>query len=141
MNNLLLNNEFKKICNDKYYNIFINNKILIIQGKTKEGNDYIIDNTPIIIKRLLNLDLDVDKSELIWLHGNGPSPHFILYKMVYVNNSNDILQITHFIKSKMPKKSNKSLPLECSFLSNVKKTNIIGMVTIKNEKLSKLLLY
>ena len=141
MNNLLSNNEFKKICNDKYYNIFINNKILIIQGKTKEGNDYIIDNTPIIIKRLLNLDLDVDKSELIWLHGNGPSPHFILYKMVYVDNSNDILQITHFIKSKMPKKSNKSLPLECSFLSNVKKTNIIGMVTIKNEKLSKLLLY
>ena len=54
-----MNNEFKKICNDKYYNIFINNKILIIQGKTKEGNDYIIDNTPIIIKRLLNLDLDV----------------------------------------------------------------------------------
>ena len=35
---------FEKIFGNKNYNVFINNQVLIIQGKTKDGNDFIIDN-------------------------------------------------------------------------------------------------
>ena len=136
---LLSNNNFIKMDGTKLYNVFINDKTLIIQGKTKDGNNFIIDNSPNIIKQSLNLDNDVDKTELIWLHGNGPSQHFILYKLADSFNDSDILKIDNFVKSKLPDKSNKTLPLDCSLLSNVKKTNILGMVIIKNDKLSNLL--
>jgi hypothetical protein len=139
---LLSTDNFIKIGGNKKFNIYGNEKALIIQGKSQDGNNYIIDYSPNIIKQLLNLNTNIDKSELIWLHGNGPSPHFILYKKNNLNNLidyNDILKIDNFVKGKLPSKSNKSLPLECSLLSNVKKTNVIGMVTIKKEKLTNLL--
>lgn len=129
---------FKKIITKKnMYDIFqdnINN--LLIMGKSQLGNDYIIDHAPNIISQLLNIENNNIINQLIWLHGHGPSPHFIFYKN---NNNIDNLQLEIYIKSKCPKKSELNKPLSCCMLKNVKKTDTLGLVSIKNEKLSELL--
>ena len=128
---------FKKILTKKdMYQVFqdTDDNILIV-GKTQLGNDHIIDNASNIISNVLNKD--VKTNELIWLHGHGPSPHFIFYK----NESNNIdnLKLEVFIKSKCSKKSELNKALSCCILNNVKKTNTLGLVHIKHEKLSDLL--
>jgi len=129
---------FKKILTKKdLYNVFEDddNNILIM-GKTQLGNDYIIDNAHLIINDIIKCDENI-QDQLIWLHGYGPSPHFIFYKNK--NISIDKLQLEMFIKSNCSKKSELQKPLSCCMLRNVKKTSTLGLVHIKHEKLSDLL--
>lgn len=126
--------------NNSFYYIFIHNNhklnCILIIGKNQEGNDYIISNAPLILKTHFNI---ISNNEsLIWLHGYGPSPHFIIYV------ANDIMvnsnEIEIFIKNTCPEKSNKNMPLTCALLSNIIKTSTKGLVdVIKEEKLNKLL--
>lgn len=112
----------------KDYHIYTNddnNDILII-GRNQSGNDYIIDNAPQIVSNLLNTE--VTANDLIWLHGAGPSPHFIFYSKTY--DCVNTLELENFVKSKCPAKSDKSLSLHCCLLSDVKKTEVKGMVQI-----------
>jgi hypothetical protein len=111
---------------------------LLIQGKTQIGNDHIINNAHIILGELLNINNNDLKKKLIWLHGHGPSPHFILYKCD--NSTIDNLELEIFIKSKCSKKSELNKALSCCMLDKVKKTDIPGLVYIENKKLTDLLL-
>lgn len=139
MDNLFIKNIVFKSKIYKIYNI-INEKIvncILIIGKNQEGNDYIIDNASSIIKDIYNIE--TTNNNLIWIHANGPSPHFILYKNPnYIIN---IISLQNFIISLCPKKSiiGYSNELHSCMLSNVKKTAIVGLVNIKNIKLNKLL--
>ena len=123
-----------------YIHELYGNDCILISGRTQEGNDFIISNFPTIMINLFQIEIkETDLNNIIWLHGHGPSPHFILYR-----SSKDIHldpnSIEMFIKGKCPPKSDKNLPLTCSLLSNVIKTDIKGLVHIPNEcKLSKLL--
>ena len=139
MANLFIKNIVVKSKIYKIYNI-INEKIvdcILIIGKNQIGNDYIIDNASLIIKDIY--DIETTNNDLIWLHAIGPSPHFILYKNPnYIININNL---QNFIISLCPKKSiiEYSNELHSCLLSKVKKTDIIGLVNIKNVKLNKLL--
>jgi hypothetical protein len=139
MANLFIKNIVLKSKLYKIYNI-INEKIvncILIVGKNQIGNDYIIDNASLIIKDIYNVE--ITNNNLIWLHAIGPSPHFILYKNPdYIININSL---QNFIISLCPKKSiiEHSYELHSCILSNVKKTNTIGLVNIKHIKLTKLL--
>jgi len=135
---------FNKITNIKYdkdqYNIYDymdseNNKSYIIKGNTQDGNDHILRNALIILDKYVGVKVETDK--LIWLHGDGPSPHFILYKDE--NLKLDSMMVTKFVKSLLPKKSNIDKELICSRLSDVKLTEIKGMVNVIEKKLKKLL--
>lgn len=133
---------FEKVIDIKYdvklYNIYKHteyNNCYIIIGKTQDGNDYIISEATNILEKCFNISSTND--ELIWLHGDGPSPHFILYKE---DNILESIEIDIFVKSKCPKKSNKNKKLSCSLLSNVVKTDIKGLVQVKNNSLAKLLI-
>ena len=134
---------FNKITDVKYDNkqyyiykyIDIEQKIsYIIKGRTQDGNDYILRNSKDILRKYLNVDVQCD---LIWLHGDGPSPHFILYKDNDMKIESKKLEL--FIKSLLPDKSNKKEPLSCSLLSDVKLTDVKGLVIVKSKKLNKLL--
>ena len=143
---------FKKVTDIKYdnkmYHIYKytdteSNISYIIKGRTQDGNDFILRNFKEIFKKYLNLDLDVNMDvgivrDLIWLHGDGPSPHFILYRDDNIKLDSRKLEL--FIKSMLPEKSNKNEQLSCSFLSDVKMTNVKGLVIVKSKKLNKLLL-
>ena len=132
---------FKKILTKKdMYTIFQDDSNnLLIMGKTQLGNDHIIDQASTIISELINGNSDDIKKQLIWLHGNGPSPHFILYTDKNNDNKIDNLQLECFVKSKCSKKSELDKQLSCCMLKDVKKTDIPGLVYVKHEKLSDLL--
>jgi hypothetical protein len=126
---------FKQISNNKLYSVYVDDlNNYIIKGRSAIGNDYIISNADNIL--FTDYDIKTYNEDLIWLHGDGPSPHFILYKSINSINCSDI---DKFIKSECPNKSNKNKKLSCCLLSDIKKTKTIGMVTIKNTELSKLL--
>jgi hypothetical protein len=136
----------------KNYHIYVHenygNNCILISGRTQEGNDYIISNLPTILMNNFQIQIQGQGqgqgqgqifNNVIWLHGHGPSPHFILYR-----SSSDIVLnpnvLEMFIKSKCPIKSNRDMPLTCSLLSNIVKTNVKGLVEVPNpNKLNKLL--
>ncbi len=122
---------------NKDYHVYIDSELsdILIIGKNQLGNDFIIDNAPNIINNLINND--IQKKDLIWMHGSGPSPHFIFYSKNLENI--DLVKLENFIKSKCPEKSDKSSSLDCCLLSNVIKTDIPGKVVIKSQKLSKVI--
>ncbi len=140
---------------NKDYHVYTDNELsdILIIGKNQLGNDFIIDNAPNIINNLINNDIHTEgiyarasscqnskllqKRDLIWMHGNGPSPHFIFYSKNLENI--DLVKLENFIKSKCPEKSDKSSSLDCCLLSNVIKTDIPGKVVIKSQKLSKVI--
>ena len=132
-----MNLEKHTLSSNKDYHVYTDNEFnnILIIGRNQLGNDFIIDNSPNIINNLINND--VSSKDLIWIHGNGPSPHFIFYSktLKYI----DTVKLENFIKSKCPDKSGKSSSLDCCLLSNVIKTDIPGKVIIKSQKLSKVI--
>jgi len=131
---------FEKIqSKSKIYNTYIldNNDAILFIGKTQEGNDYLISNVVRILAESFNTE--TTEEQLIWMHGHGAGPHFILYKNDEIKL--DAQRIEHFIKSLCPIKSMVDMPFICGLLSDVKKTNIKGMVIlVKKYKLTNLLL-
>src|SRR3989338_1307668 len=122
------------------YKIFTHNtfptKCIFLVGKNQICNDYIITNASKILNELFGITTTPTK--LIWLHANGPSPHFILYCVnnIKINSS----EIEIFTKNLCPAKANKSLPLDTCYLSDVMKTNTPGLVFLgKKYKLNDLL--
>jgi hypothetical protein len=111
------------------------NKCYLIKGCCQDGNDHILKNIKTIFKKYLNIDVDVET--LIWMHGDGPSPHFILYKEddVKINS----IELEKFIKSILPSKSNKNKELSSANLSDVILTDISGLVKVRSKPLKKLL--
>lgn len=130
--------DFKEINTTKLYKVFINSTIdcAFIIGRTQEGNDNILHHATAIFESTLK-DIKIDHDKLIWIHGNGPSPHFIFWiDPVCQINVGEIEAIT---KSMMPKKSLLDAPLMSCFLKDVKLTNTKGLVTVNGIKLNKLL--
>ena len=127
----------------KEYRIFVHeiyrNDCIIIMGRNPDANDYIISNVKSILKKIFSIDSKSLHNELIWMHAFGPSPHFILYRKSK-NIELNPLELEIFVKSKCPEKSEKEQPLTCSLLKDVTKTDIKGLVTVKHQKLSNLLL-
>ena len=123
--------------NTKLFHIFKHStsNSYIIKGRTCDGNDYIIDNADLILNN--TFDIETSKDQLIWLHGNGPSPHFILYKDDTSYPTVD--EINLFVKKNCPKKSNKGEKLSTCYLKDVTKTKTPGLVTIISKPLKKLL--
>jgi len=124
---------FIKITNIKYntklFHIYSNNLIdpcYLLVGRTKFGNEYIIDNSVEIFKELLNIE--TSKDELTWIHAYGPSPHFILYKPKDYSKKN----VISFIKNNLLKNKKSEINKEMTItkLINVQKTNIPGLVFI-----------
>jgi len=111
-------------------------KCFLIKGCCQDGNAYILENIITIFKDDLKMDVRIET--LIWIHGDGPSPHFILYKEDGLNIKCDELE--RFIKSLLSKKSNKDKKLSSCMLSDVVLTDVKGLVEIKSKKLKKLLL-
>jgi len=132
-----MNLEKHTLSSKKDYHVYTDNEFndILIIGRNQLGNDFIIDNAPNIINNLINND--VLSKDLIWIHCNGPSPHFIFYSKTLKNI--DIVKLENFIKSKCPNKSDKSSSLDCCLLSNVIKTDIPSKVIIKSQKLSKII--
>lgn len=130
--------------NSKNYHVYqheqYGNDCILIFGRTQEGNDYILSNLSIIMMDLFQIEInETNLNNIIWLHGHGPSPHFLLYRSSKEIKL-DANSIEIFIKGKCPIKSDKNLPLTCTLLSNVIKTDIKGLVNVKQVyKLSKLL--
>ena len=124
------------------YRVYIheqyNTKCILLIGRTREGNDYVISNFQNIMLDLFKIKI-TENNNVIWLHGHGPSPHFILY--IYNNLIKlDANSIEMFIKNKCPIKSDKNMPLTCSLLSTIIKTDVKGLVHIPHAcKLSELL--
>jgi len=118
----------------KYVDVELNTSY-IVKGRSQDGNDYILKNVKKILKD--NMDIEVDSNKLIWMHGDGPSPHFILYKDD--NMKINSIELERFIRSNLPKKSNKGKQLTCSLLSDVRLTDTKGLVNVKSKKLNKLL--
>lgn len=119
------------------------NYLCLIKGNSQEGNHAILLSAGDILSR--ELDISIARDELIWMHGDGPSPHFILYHYNDSLRRNLIspLQIELFVKSLCPSKSNKNRPLHSSLLSRVQLSmhpGVKGQVQVKSVKLSKLLL-
>lgn len=125
------------------YTIYENENCYLIQGLSQSGNDFIIDNAVNILNDvddINNMDYIYDK--LMWIHANGPSPHFILYtknKLEAKDVNNYALMLEMFVKSKCPKKSNLTQKLSCCMLKDVTKTKTPGLVQICSKKLSDLL--
>jgi len=124
---------FNKIINIKYntklFHIYSHESIsscYLLVGRTKYGNDYIIDNSVEIFKELLNIT--TSKEELTWIHAHGPSPHFILYN----HQDCSIKNVIGFIKNNLLKNKKSEINKEMTItkLINVQKTNIPGLVFI-----------
>jgi hypothetical protein len=123
-----------------YFHAEYGTDCLLIMGRSAQGNDFILSNYSKIFQ-------DVTKSSplienIIWLHGHGPSPHFILYYKPEIASDvkSNTTFINNFIKSKCPNKSDKSMELICCKIADVVKTDIPGMVNISHSNtLTKLL--
>lgn len=130
--------EYKAIVLKKetLYTIYgLDNDMIIIKGNNQTGNDYIISRCGILLKQYI---ANIDRNCIIWVHGYDSSPHFILYKM-FEHKDVDPEKIERFIRSHL-KGINNSKPLTCSKLSDIKKTNIVGLVEVpKPKKLNQLL--
>ena len=106
-----------------------NNIFEIAFGKTQLGNDKIID-----------LYQDV-KYDCYWYHlYYDSSAHLIIYnkseKTIQSNDENTILEY-FYPKDKIISKSKKPVIMKC-LLSDIKKTNTLGLVSVSNEIIIKI---